>query len=140
MADRVSRHIEALESFLRERDWSIADQRDIEHGRQVIVTDGSARVPINFFNTGSIVVQGRPCEMKHALTEWTKHIRESGPGSPAAIPAGSSLTALSHTMSRRVILRGYANSYWSCPVLQSRKLSKGRERSIGLKRIITGTG
>ena len=104
MADRVSRHIEALESFLRERDWSIADQRDIEHGRQVIVTDGSARVPINFFNTGSIVVQGRPCEMKHALTEWTKHIRESGPGSPAAIgqPALTNSSVTYHVSPRDI--------------------------------------
>lgn len=69
MVDRVSTNVSALERFLQEG-WRIESQKDINHGRQVIVTDGIVRLPVNFYSTGRIVVQGKHCEMKTALTEW----------------------------------------------------------------------
>lgn len=75
MIDRVSTNLKALERFLEEKGWRIFSQKDIDYGYQVIVTDGSTRLPVNFFNTGKIVVQGKPCEMKIALTEWANLIQ-----------------------------------------------------------------
>lgn len=75
MTDRVSTNLKALERFLEEKSWRIFSQKDIDYGHQVIVTDGSMRLPVNFFNTGKIVVQGKPCEMKTALTEWANLIQ-----------------------------------------------------------------
>lgn len=70
MTDQITSNINALRHFLQERGWAIFSQRDIEYGRQVIVTDGNTRLPINFYHTGKIVVQGKPSEMRTALTEW----------------------------------------------------------------------
>jgi ribonuclease HIII len=75
MADQVSTNIKTFEYFLKEKGWRIFSQKDIDYGHQVVVTDGSARLPVNFFNTGKIVVQGKPCEMKTALTEWANLIQ-----------------------------------------------------------------
>lgn len=77
MTDRVRTNLKALERFLEEKGWRIFDQKTIDYGHQVIVTDGNGniRLPVNFFNTGKIVVQGRSCEMKTALTEWANLIQ-----------------------------------------------------------------
>lgn len=75
MADRISANLEAFEHFLKEKGWGIFGQKNIDYGCQVIVTDGTIRLPVNFFSTGRIVVQGKSCEMKTALTEWANLIQ-----------------------------------------------------------------
>lgn len=75
MVDRVKTNLTALERFLEEKGWRIFSQKNIDHGHQVVVTDGSARLPVNFYNTGKILVQGKSCEMKIALTEWANLIQ-----------------------------------------------------------------
>jgi hypothetical protein len=81
--DRISANLETLEHFLREKGWRIFTQKDIDYGRQVVVTDGTLRLPVNFFSTGKIVVQGKPCEMKTVLTEWANLVL-AGVGPEAA--------------------------------------------------------
>lgn len=80
MSDSIERNISALNNFLQEKGWAIFNQNDIEHGRQVIVTDGSVRLPVNFYHTGKILVQGKTSEMKTALTEWA-NLHQAGLGS-----------------------------------------------------------
>lgn len=79
-ADRIRFNLEALENFLSQRGWHILEQRTIEHGLQVIVTDGAARLPVNLYNTGKILVQGKPGEMKNELTEWANLLQAGFPG------------------------------------------------------------
>lgn len=74
-ADQMSSNLASLEHFLKEKGWRIFEQKDIDHGRQVTVTDGTTRLPVNFFNTGTISVQGKSCEMKTVLTEWANLLR-----------------------------------------------------------------
>lgn len=59
-----------LRRFLQEKGWGIFEQKEIEHGLQIVVTDGSTRIPVNIYHTGKVVVQGKASEMKTALTEW----------------------------------------------------------------------
>ncbi len=70
MADQVSRNMESLRRYAEEQGWSILCERSVDHGRQVVVADGIPRVPVNLYNTGRILIQGRSCEMKAALTDW----------------------------------------------------------------------
>jgi ribonuclease HIII len=74
-ADRIGANLAALEYFLKEKGWRVFEQKNIDYGRQVIVTDGTTRLPVSFFNTGKIVVQGKSCEMKTELTEWANLIQ-----------------------------------------------------------------
>jgi len=75
MTERINANLEAFEHFLKEKGWGILEQKNIDCGRQIVVTDGTMRLPVNFFNTGRIVVQGKSCEMKTALTEWANLIQ-----------------------------------------------------------------
>lgn len=70
MADPIPTTLAALERFAREQGWEIIPSTDIAYGRQVIVTDGVNRLPVNLYHTGRIVVQGKACDMKARLTEW----------------------------------------------------------------------
>jgi ribonuclease HIII len=66
-----------LRQFLQEKGWAIFDQKAIEYGVQFIVTDGSTKLPVNIYKTGRIVVQGKPGEIKTAITEWA-NLQQAG--------------------------------------------------------------
>lgn len=70
MTDPIPLMLTALERFAREQGWEIVPSQDLAYGRQVIVTDGVTRLPVNLYHTGRIVVQGKACAMKARLTEW----------------------------------------------------------------------
>jgi len=70
MADPLSTTLAALERFAQEQGWEITSPKDIAYGRQVIVTDGVNRLPVNLYHTGRIVVQGKACDVKARLTGW----------------------------------------------------------------------
>ena len=70
MADQLTTTMKMFESFVSEKGWKILEQKDIDYGQQVIVTDKLSRVPVNIFRTGKIVPQGKSCELRTAITEW----------------------------------------------------------------------
>ena len=70
--------------FIQQKNWQIISEKDIEFAHQVTVTDGILRLPINFYSTGKILIQGKPCEMKSAITEWA-NLMQSGITSPVPI-------------------------------------------------------
>ena len=89
MTDRVSANLKAFESFLKGKGWTILSRKDVDHGHQVVVTDGSAHQAVNFFSTGKITVQGKPCEMKTALEEWVSSVQPE-PSSEISIGGSAS--------------------------------------------------
>jgi ribonuclease HIII len=70
-------HIEALRAFVRDQGLQIFGEQAIEHGQQLTITDQSARVPVNFFTTGTISVQGKNSALKTKLQEWANLRRGS---------------------------------------------------------------
>jgi len=70
MTEQATSNLQALELFVKGKGWSLCSQKDIDHGYQVIVTDGRVQLRVSFYDTGKIVVQGTPCEMKSVLTDW----------------------------------------------------------------------
>ncbi len=67
---QLSDNLEALDHLLEEKGWKIFEQKNIEHGRQIVITDGTIRLPISFYNTGKILPQGKSSEMKTVIIEW----------------------------------------------------------------------
>jgi ribonuclease HIII len=61
--------------FAQQKNWQIISEKDIEFARQIIVTDGTVRLPVNFYDTGKILTQGKPCDTKSAITEWANLIQ-----------------------------------------------------------------
>ncbi len=70
MSGNMTANLATFEQFLIEKGWRIVSQREIDHGRQVNVTDGTIKLPVNFYSTGKIVPGVKPSEMKNAITEW----------------------------------------------------------------------
>jgi ribonuclease HIII len=72
----------------QQNNWQIISEKDIEFACQVMVTDGTVRLPVNFYDTGKILVQGKPCELKSAITEWANLIQS---GIIFSVPASDAI-------------------------------------------------
>lgn len=77
MVENWEKYLDEFRKFVQEKNWQIIEEKDINHACQVIVADGAVRLPVNFFHTGKIMPQGKPCETKIAITEWA-NLMQSG--------------------------------------------------------------
>ena len=73
----------ALREFLRSKDWSILSDKDIQAGRQFIISDGVSTIPVNCFRTGTIQVQGPDSPLKSALQTWIQERRKPRSSPPS---------------------------------------------------------
>jgi len=62
--------LENLKEFIHTRGWEILREREIANGYQVVITDGTNRVPINVFHTGTIQIQGKDSPLKEEVKHW----------------------------------------------------------------------
>ena len=67
----------AFRAFVETIGLQIFSEQEINHGHQCTVMDGASRVPINFYSTGRILVQGKDSPLKTKLTEWA-NLRQAG--------------------------------------------------------------
>jgi ribonuclease HIII len=64
-------NIKAFRNFVQEKGWSITLERELlNNDFQIRITDGMAIVPVDFFHTGSVLIQGAPSELKSNLKVW----------------------------------------------------------------------
>lgn len=75
MTDKLTANLAAFENLLTEKGWSIWEQKDIEYGRQIVITDGSMKLPVNFYTSGKILPQGKSSDLKMAVTEWANLVQ-----------------------------------------------------------------
>jgi ribonuclease HIII len=68
----VERRIETFKAFLGDEQLTIFEEKEISYGYQIVVTNGIERVPVNFFNTGKISVQGKASVLQTQLREWSQ--------------------------------------------------------------------
>lgn len=68
----IQSKVEAFQSFATQQGWSIVG-RSIHNGiYQLCMTSGRTSTPINFYPTGTVVIQGSPSTMKQTLEGWWK--------------------------------------------------------------------
>jgi ribonuclease HIII len=75
MADKLATNLAAFEKFIAEKGWAIWERKDIDYGHQVVITDGSTRLPVNFYTSGKILPQGKASDLKTAVTEWANLVQ-----------------------------------------------------------------
>lgn len=75
MVEKSKNYLEEFRKFVQEKNWQVFSEKEIDHGYQIVVIDGITRLPVNFFHTGKITPQGKPCETKTAITEWANLIQ-----------------------------------------------------------------
>src|SRR2546421_6357581 len=67
---KLQANIGALREFVESNGWIIADEKEIQSGYQLIITDGIIRTSIALFHSGKILIQGKPSELQTKLKIW----------------------------------------------------------------------
>jgi ribonuclease HIII len=69
--------INALKEFVLSKGWSITEEKDIQSGYQLVVTDGITKNPVSFFVTGKVLIQGKAGILQTELQAWEKERNSS---------------------------------------------------------------
>ncbi len=67
---KLQANIDALREFVQSNGWTILDEKEIQSGYQLKITDGITRIPVDFFTTGRALIQGKPGELQTRLKSW----------------------------------------------------------------------
>jgi ribonuclease HIII len=78
----IADNVAAFRTFIASEQLSIYEEKEIGHGYQIVVTNGSDRVPVNFFSTGRMNVQGKASALQVALKAWIDRDQDAAPVEP----------------------------------------------------------
>jgi ribonuclease HIII len=67
---KLQTNIEALRELVQSKGWTILDEKEIQSGYQLLITDGISRIPVAFFYSGKALIQGKPGELQKQLKTW----------------------------------------------------------------------
>ncbi len=67
---KLQANMDALREFAQSNGWMIVDEKDIQSGYQLVVADGITKVPVAFFFSGKVLIQGKPGELQTKLKAW----------------------------------------------------------------------
>lgn len=93
---KVQANIDALRELIQSQGWTILDEKEIQSGYQLRITDGITSVPIDFFTTGRALIQGKPGELQTRLKSWWNE-RKAGLVQPAVVTQSSLVESPSKT-------------------------------------------
>ncbi len=86
LVDDMSR----LARFVAARGWEVCQERAIQHGRQMKISDGQNQAAVAVYSTGKALVQGRSSSLKDELAAWCStnlRGRVSRTGAPEGAPS-----------------------------------------------------
>jgi ribonuclease HIII len=63
-------NIDALRALVNERGWRINDEKAIQSGYQLTVSDGANKVPVAFYTSGKALIQGKDSPLRSELQTW----------------------------------------------------------------------
>lgn len=81
---KLQTNIEALHAFVEQQGWRVIEEKAIQYGYQITVSDGKDKIPVGLYESGKMLVQGKPGTLQNALKAW-QDIRTS-PGKQADLP------------------------------------------------------
>ncbi len=77
MGETIDTNIQDFCNYISTKGFRILSDNTIDYGRQLLVTDDTHRCPVNFYDSGKIVVGGKSSSLKDDLTEWA-NLQQSG--------------------------------------------------------------
>jgi ribonuclease HIII len=98
-ASRMDAALEAFRHYAQSKGYGIVAENDVPSGRQVKVKDGQSLVPVNFYTTGTIQVQGKSCALRADLEDWHQQYKSAG-SSTKPVPSDSPTTAAQVAINR----------------------------------------
>jgi hypothetical protein len=78
-------------TYILQHGWTILEEREIQNGTQLFVTDGMTRVVLDCYTNGNALIQGPAGALKTDLQNWWKE-RKASPTSPLFEEADLSAT------------------------------------------------
>lgn len=67
---KLQENITAVREFVHKKGWTIFAEKEISYGYQLLVTDEITRIPISLFQSGKVLIQGKPGELQTQLKTW----------------------------------------------------------------------
>ena len=80
---KLQQNIDALRTLVHERGWRITDEKVIQSGYQLTVSDGASKIPVALYTTGRALIQGKESPLRSELQAWWNG-RQAGPARSAA--------------------------------------------------------
>ena len=62
--------VDLFRAYIRQQNWSIIEEKSVQHGLQLLVTDGQTRTPVTCFATGNALIQGAASPLRTQLQTW----------------------------------------------------------------------
>ena len=84
-----------LARFVGARGWEMSQEREIQHGRQMKISDGQNQATVAVYSTGKALVQGRSSSLKDELASWCSTNLRGSVSQPGA-PEGASSSNPTH--------------------------------------------
>jgi ribonuclease HIII len=75
--DILQENLNALRTFVSRQGWIISTEKEIAHGQQLIISDGTASNSVSLFKTGKFIVQGKTGLLQNELRRWLQEHAES---------------------------------------------------------------
>src|SRR2546423_947522 len=125
--------INALREFASRKGWSIASEKEIDYGYQIVVFDGITKNPVDFFPSGKILVQGKPGALRTELLAWRQERSPASSSKYEKMQNLNSLLAWGHARALENVLEkvscnlAIADQFGNESVLQNALLKKGRQ-------------
>ncbi|HZU67873.1 MAG TPA: ribonuclease HIII [Ktedonobacteraceae bacterium] len=63
-------NIDAFRELIQENGWTIVEEKEVQSGYQIAVTDGRARVVAAFYKSGKALIQGKEGELRSQIQAW----------------------------------------------------------------------
>lgn len=67
---KLQANIDALRELVQSKGWMIIDEKEIQFGYQLKITDGKTSISVDLFTTGRALIQGKPGELQNQLKAW----------------------------------------------------------------------
>lgn len=80
---KLQSSIDAFRAFVQERRWRIIDEKAIQSGYQLTISDGSSKIPVALYTTGKALIQGKDSPLRSELQAWWSS-KQTVPARPAA--------------------------------------------------------
>lgn len=83
--------VELFRTHIRQHNWSIIGEKSVQHGIQLLLTDGQTQASVTCFTNGNAFVQGAASPLKtHLQTWWDQQKASSSPLKLEATPEKTS--------------------------------------------------
>lgn len=92
--NKLQSSIDALRTLIHERGWRIIDEKAIQSGYQLTVSDGASKIPVALYTTGRALIQGKESPLRSELQAWWNS-KQSSPARSA--PSAIAQSALMET-------------------------------------------